>query len=209
MPVSAHGRGDTLASETPDNLTHGQPLHRQHLEDTAHDRHLCWLHDKTVAMFVVNEAVGRSRSPHQLALSHHAVLPASGPLNHLEPLSLAHPALHVSEELALVGVVPPVVQGDQASPEALELLVQEAAVYRVACDPIRVLGDHRGDAAALHQVAYPIQARPLQMRPALAGVRDLLQDLVALVFAPHLQSLDLLAETVAALGLLPCGDAAV
>ena len=68
--------------------------------------------------------------------------------------------------------------------------------------------DHR-DATSGHRVSHPVHSRPLEACSALSGVRDLLENLIALSGGILPQGLELLGEGVAASCLLVCGDAGV
>jgi hypothetical protein len=79
----------------------------------------------------------------------------------------------------------------------LELTLEEVVVGGLAGEAVPVLGQHHGDAAGGHEVPHPVHAGPLQARSALAGVRYLLGNLVALTGGVVPQSLDLLGEGIA------------
>jgi hypothetical protein len=74
---------------------------------------------------------------------------------------------------------------------------------------ISVLCQHDRDPSGGHEVPDPVHARPPQGRPALAGVGDLLEDLVTLSGCVVPERFELLSQGVAAPGLLVSGDAGV
>ncbi len=83
---------------------------------------------------------------------------------------------------------PPIVEGYEPGAEALELVVQESAVGRVAGGSIRILCNHHADAAAFHEGTRLIQSGTLKIRCAPAFVADFLEDLVTLSCGPPAQS---------------------
>jgi hypothetical protein len=62
----------------------------------------------------------------------------------------------------------------------LELPPQEVMVSRLAGEAVPVLGEHHRDAPGGREVTHAVHAGPFEARPALAGVCDLLENLVAL-----------------------------
>ena len=68
-------------------------------------------------------------------------------------------------------LVPAVVERREPGPVLGELPLEQVVVGGLAGEAVSVLGQHHGDAACGHQVPYAVHARPLQARPALAGVR--------------------------------------
>ncbi len=125
------------------------------------------------------------------------------------PLELGELVQDTVHQLALGGVVAPVVEGTHLSFVLLELAPQQVMVGGLAREPVPVLGEHHGEAAGGHEVAHAVHAGPLQARPALAGVGHLLHYLVALTGSVGPQRLHLLGEGVAGAGLLVGGDAGV
>src|SRR5215204_1340504 len=79
----------------------------------------------------------------------------------------------------------------------------------LTCEAVPVLSEHHGDSADGHEVAHTVHARPLEARSALAGVRNLLEDLVPFSASVISQSFYLLGEGVAAAGLLIGRDAGI
>src|SRR3712207_3234461 len=91
----------------------------------------------------------------------------------------------------------PIVQGADLRAALLELAPEEVVVGRFPREAVPVLREHHRDVPSLHEVPHPVHPRPLEACPALAGVRDLLEDLVALFGGVLSQSLQLLGEGVA------------
>jgi hypothetical protein len=80
----------------------------------------------------------------------------------------------------LRALVAPIVQSPDFAPMLLELALEQIVVGRLSSEAVPVLGQHHRDTAGSHHVPHPIRSRAPKARATLAGVRDLLKDLVAL-----------------------------
>jgi hypothetical protein len=83
-----------------------------------------------------------------------------------------------------------------------ELLLEKVEVGRLPGETVPVLREDRRHAAGRHQVPHTVEAGPLERRPTLPRVQHFLQDLVALGGGVIVQAFGLLAQAVAAPGLL-------
>jgi hypothetical protein len=126
---------------------------------------------------VVAEAVGRLHGRDDLSFTGFLELAAAGPLGYVLLLELRHPAPDVAHELAHRGVVARVVEGPELRGVVLEERTQVLVVPRLAADPVEVLSEHDGDSSAGDELPHPVHAGPLKRRTAVAGVRDLFEDL--------------------------------
>jgi len=100
-----------------------------------------------------------------------------GYLRSLELGELVEDAVH---QLTLGAVVSPVLKGAHLGPALLELPLEQVRVRRLPAEAVPVLSKHYGDAAGGHKLPHAVHSRPLEVGPALAGVRHLLKDLVTL-----------------------------
>lgn len=137
---AARGCGHRLSLK--DALDRTQPRAvRDHLEHAPDGLHLLLFHEIGVAGLVEPESVGHSRRGDEEALPGLLAPSPARAFGNFQALSLRDPALEEPEELPLVAVVAPVVQGDQLAAAPVELLIEEHPVPGVAGDAVGVLGD--------------------------------------------------------------------
>jgi hypothetical protein len=103
-------------------------------------------------------------------------------------------------EVAFRALVPAVVEGAYLGPILLKLASQQVMVSRLTSEAVAVLSEHHGDPAHGHQVPHAVHPRPLKARATLPGVRDLLENLVALSLRIASQGFELLSEGVTGAG---------
>jgi hypothetical protein len=112
-----------------------------------------------------------------------------GPLCGLEALEAGYLVHNAVCELALGGLVAPVVKRLQTTPAQRELLAQDVNIGGLSGEAVSVLGYHHRHAGGGHQVSHAVHARTLQAYTALAGVLHLLEDLEPLSGGVFPQSL--------------------
>jgi hypothetical protein len=103
-------REDTHALQLVLNGVERRPFGSQHLEDPSHDGHPLRIHQVVVASVVVHKAVGAARARYDLPLARPPKLSPARALCSLSPLVAAELVEDAIGELALRGVVAPVVQ---------------------------------------------------------------------------------------------------
>src|SRR5829696_3933450 len=148
-------------------------------EDLVHHPHLRLVDKQTVAGFVEAEAVRGRRPADHMSLTGSPQLPPSTSFGYLDPLVLGELVEDAVRELTLRGIVSPIVQGADLGAVFLELPLEKVVIGWFAGKAVPVLDQHHRDAPRCHQDPHAVHAWPLQARPALAGVGDLLEDLVA------------------------------
>ena len=84
---------------------------------------------------------------------------------------------------------PPIVQGSDLRAVLLELPLEEVVVRGLTGEAVPVLREHHRDASSSYEVPHAVHAGALQGSAALAGVGDLLYDLVALALAVGAQGI--------------------
>src|SRR5215213_5142990 len=169
-PKLAGGWLHALAVEGPPGGVHGVPLCAHHAEDALYHPHLLRVNDVVVSGVVVPEAVRWTGSGHDLTLPSLLELASPGALAYLRPLVLAELVEDAVCELALWGVVSPIVHGADLRPMLLELATEKIVIGRFAGEPIAVLCQNHIDTASGHEVPDTVHARPLKACATLSRV---------------------------------------
>src|SRR5215204_382719 len=144
---------------------------RHGMEDAAHHSNLLLVHNIVIAGLVVLEAVVSPRVADKLTLPSFLQSSPSGPLGGLSTLELGELVEDAVCEFPFWAFVTTVVESVNLAAILLEFPLEKIVIGRFAGEAISVLSQHHRDTATCYQIAYPVHARPLQGRPALAGVR--------------------------------------
>src|SRR5215217_6907484 len=182
---------------------------RHGVEDVAHHSNLLLVHNVVIAGLVVFKAVVSPRVAEKPTLPSFLQSSPSGPLGGLSSLELGELVEDAVCEFPFWAFVTAVVESVDLAAILLEFPLEKIVIGRLAGEAISVLSQHHRDIATCYQVAYPVHARPLQGRPALAGIRYRFQDLIAFLIGVSAQGLHLLRKGVAVSGLLISGYAGV
>src|SRR5215204_551748 len=165
-------------------------------EDTPNHAHFgfVYLVADALTSFVLDvpEAVGWFRTTDDHALTGFLTLVAPGSLCSLFGFSFRLPTLDKFKELALMGVVAPIIQGNQPRTALGEFLIQPTPVVRVARDTVGILAEYHRDATRFYQVPNPLQPWTLQHPAGVSWIGDLLYYLVTHFGGVFPQGFDLL-----------------
>src|SRR5215218_10069598 len=168
-------------------------LNSDHVEDAPHDLHGLLVHLVAITSSVELEAEVGHRARQQLALLHLPQLAAPSSLSRFHSLVLSKLVENAVREFPLWAIVAPIVEGFQLAAMLLELPPKHIGIRWLSAKSVPILGQNHRDVATSHEIAHLIHPRSLKAGPALAGVRDLFQDLIPFLGGLFAQGLHLLS----------------